>query len=60
MESTIFRLDFSRRTVEKIDSQVPPRGVREASAHEQDVPSSRSGYVLAALGTPPSDQDNED
>lgn len=59
VESTIFRLDFSRRTVEEIDSRVPPRGVQEASAGG-DVAARRSGYTLAALGTPPPDQDDAD
>lgn len=52
--TTIFRLDFTRGTVEEIDEAIPPRGVSDASARTppEDLPN-RAGYVLAALGTPP-------
>ncbi len=61
MGHTIFRLDFSRGTVEEIDSRIPPRAARDLSADAapQTRPK-RTGYVLAALGTPPPEQDDQD
>jgi len=53
MRNTIFRLDFSRGTVERIDEATPPRGLPDSSpGAPEDLPK-RAGYVLAALGTPP-------
>lgn len=54
MADPIFLLDFRRGTVEVIDEGVPPSGVRDPSSTvEPEQLSAASGYVLAALGTPP-------
>lgn len=60
MPSTIFRLDFTRGTVEEIDEAIPPRGMSDPSERTppEDLPK-RRGYVLAALGTPPQRPDRD-
>ncbi len=54
MPNTIFRLDFTRGTVEEIDEAIPPLGQSDPSARipPEDL-LKHGGYVLAALGTPP-------
>jgi len=61
MGSTIFRLDFTRGTVEEIDEAIPPRGAASdpsARTPPEALPK-RAGYVLAALGTPPQRADED-
>ena len=54
MSDTIYLLDFRHGTVEEIDEALPPRGVREPSLGvEPKTLLEGSGFVLAALGTPP-------
>ncbi|MEA2370992.1 MAG: hypothetical protein QOH12_1386 [Solirubrobacteraceae bacterium] len=60
MLNTIFRLDFSRGTVEKIDEAVPPRGQSDPSTRvAPEALPKHAGYVLAALGTPPQRTDTD-
>jgi hypothetical protein len=54
MAGPTFLLDFRRGTVEAIDEAVRPSGVRDPSSTvELEQLPAASGYVLAALGTPP-------
>ena len=59
--SEMFRLDFSRGTVEKIDASVPPRGWQEpAPGPDRDVASEHPGYSFGDPGTAPrASQDEE-
>jgi len=58
---TMFRLDFSRGTVEKIDASIPPRGWRDTSSDtERDAPPQRAGYSFGAPGTAPSAEQDEE
>jgi len=53
-------LDFRHGTVKEIDEAVPPRGVRDPSARpDREQLAEGSGFVLAALGTPPERSDEE-
>lgn len=47
----MFRLDFSRGTVDKIDSSIPPRGWQHASGTDREAPPQRTGYTFGAPGT---------
>jgi hypothetical protein len=57
MGDTIYLLDFRKGTVEPVDASVPPANVADPSdpvrLERHGVPP-RVGYVLAALGSPPS------
>ena len=55
----MFRLDFSRGTVEKIDSSIPPRGWQATAANpNRDTPPQSPGYRFGDPETaPPAKQD---
>ncbi|MDX6681989.1 MAG: hypothetical protein QOG94_2028 [Solirubrobacteraceae bacterium] len=57
----MFRLDFSRGTVDKIDSSIPPRGWHDPSAGtERETPPRGAGYSFGAPATAPrAEQDEE-
>jgi hypothetical protein len=56
----MFRLDFTRGTVDKIDSSVPPRGWRDPSADtEREKPPRRDGYSFGAAATAPRAEPDE-
>lgn len=58
---TMYHLDFSRGTVEKIDASVPPRGWQGPSTEtERETPPQRRGYSFGALGTPPPAKQDEE
>jgi hypothetical protein len=58
MTETIYLLDFRRGVVEEIDERIPPRGAPASSDGPEVLPET-TGYVLAALGSPPADDDEE-
>lgn len=56
MAETMYLLDFRRNTVEVVDASVPPENVLDPSdsarLQREGIPH-RTGYILAALGSPP-------
>jgi hypothetical protein len=52
MTESIYLLDFRRGVVEEIDERIPPRGA-PASGDGPELLPETTGYVLAALGSPP-------
>jgi hypothetical protein len=55
----MYRLDFGRGTVEKIDSSIPPRGWHEPSPQPHDTPpAQRQGHPRGAPAAP-ADADKE-
>lgn len=51
----MYRLDFSRGTVEKIDSRTPPRGWQDARSDtgQEATRPVRTGYILMVQGLGP-------
>lgn len=56
MPHTMFRLDFDRGIVEEIDDRMPPGGTVRDDTEPERLPEG-AGYVLAALGTPPAEDE---
>jgi hypothetical protein len=57
----MFHLDFSRGTVDKIDSSIPPRGWHDPSAgRKRETPPQRTGYSFDAPGTAPQAKPDEE
>ena len=57
----MYRLDFSRGTVEKIDSRIPPRGWQDASADSgREASPRRAGNSAMAQETAASEKRDED
>jgi hypothetical protein len=54
----MYLLDFRRGVVEEIDERVPPRGSRDAAGEAPEPLPEGKGYVLAALGSPPRDDED--
>jgi hypothetical protein len=55
----MYRLDFRRMTVERIDDPKPPRGLR-AAVIEPPEDARPAGVTFAALGSPPRPADEDD
>lgn len=54
MSERMYLLDFRYGTVEEIDNAAPPRGLEGPAQIESSDATRGPGYLLAALGSPPS------
>lgn len=59
-DSNIYFLDFRNGTVREVDNSSPPRGLSGPVSGGSHDPVRGKGYVLAALGSPPSSSDGEE